>query len=130
VALLRPHRLHIKLQGNLLDLLDILSVLLHPLSLGLKSCRPPPADARRRRLSGDPPVPASPPSGSLRRGASNAPTPALFLFYDCSLVFLYNLGPEFLLSIPRLSALTTCGYAYRVSPRRLPESTALSNGHN
>ena len=28
-------------------------------------------------------------------------------FYDGSLVFLGNLGPEFLLSIPRLSALTT-----------------------
>ena len=29
--------------------------------------------------------------------------------YDGSLVFLGNLGPEFLLSVPRLSALTTRG---------------------
>ena len=40
------------------------------------------------------------------------------------------LGPEFLLSVPRLSALTTRGYAYWAAPRPLPESTALSSGHN
>ena len=51
-------------------------------------------------------------------------------FVTAHLCFLNNLGPEFLLSVPRLSALTTRGYAYRVSPRPLPESTALSSGHN
>ena len=39
------------------------------------------------------------------------------------------LGPKFLLSVPRLSALTTRGYAYWAAPRPLPESTALSSGH-
>ena len=51
-------------------------------------------------------------------------------FMTAHLCFLNNLGPEFLLSVSRLSALTTRGYAYRVSPRPLPESTALSSGHN
>ena len=51
-------------------------------------------------------------------------------FYDGSLVFLENLGPEFLLSVLRLDALTTRENAYWVSPRPLPKSIALSSGHN